>query len=250
MRPPGAQVVEEPRPAPAQRGRHHLRQWAHAPVQPALVVVQRLVHPRLERPQRAHLQREHALRRRDVAEVGGDHPGRHRAQRPVARRGGRPLRPPEVGVAEHADGPGAPRLRGDPVERVVAVGDLGAERRQLAVGAQLAPHVLRDDGVAALGEPSRDGRHEALVAGLVVRQPGQQHRPAPARARQVDVGRQPDAVSHPHRVRTGLVRNLGERPPDGAARPPRVARCDEPVGELHAGRVPTQLSYTYRDVVY
>ena len=105
-----------------------------------------------------------------LAELRAGHAWRDRAQSGVVRRGCRPLREAVIAVAPHGDTAVAPVLLRDPVDRVVAVVRLVHEQQRLALGAELAAHVLRDDAVPALHEVLGDERDERVGAVLVIRQ--------------------------------------------------------------------------------
>lgn len=143
-----------------------------------------------------------------LAEPGTGHPRRDRAQRGVAGRDGRPLGVAVVGVAPHADDPVGPLLLDQPVEGVVTVDGLVDEEQRLALGAELAPHVLDHDVVAASHEVRRDQREVGVGADLVVGQSDQDRRSRLV-PRPVDVGRQPDPVAHPHHPVLGPVVERG-----------------------------------------
>ena len=93
-----------------------------------------------------------------------------------------------------------PWLRGAPLDGVVAVVDLVAERWNSPSDAPAAARVLDDDGVAALDGAQRvlrqpDHRRRALVVGRAL----QQDRMALRRCGPVDVGVEDGAVAHRHR---------------------------------------------------
>ena len=111
--------------------------------------------------------------------------------------GREPLRGGAVGPAGHDHPAVAPRLRGDPLDGVVAVGFLGAERIELAAGREPAAHVLAHDRQPGfdrrLGvERRRRGQREAPVVGGAVQMPPDGR----ASRRTVDVGAEHDAVAH------------------------------------------------------
>ena len=143
-----------------------------------------------------------------VDEVGAGHSRDDGLQCRMPARDRRPLRVAVVGVAPHADGAVRPGLRGYPVERVVAVLDLVHERQRLALGAELAAHVLHDERVAAVGHERGDLRHERVAGALVVGKPHEDGGQAGRTRRKIDVGGQPRAVAHgDHRLlRPGIER--------------------------------------------
>ena len=126
--------------------------------------------------------------------IRGRHLGRDRGQ--VGRGGacGPPLGPTEVGAADHADLAGAPGLRGDPLDQVVAVESVERSER-IPFAFRIVPPacVCRDDHIAAFGEP---GRGFALAV-VVVRRVGENAGVRAGRsARGVDVDGEAGAVAH------------------------------------------------------
>ncbi len=138
----------------------------------------------------------------DLADAGAKPLDVHRRKSRMAERGHRrlPLRGRRApGRAELAV---RPRLLGEVVDRLVAVGDRRAENVVVAFGEEMAALVLPDVGIAALdGRENRGhvGRHAvAHVPEVeVVRGLDEHDRHLPGRIlRPVDVGRQPHAVFH------------------------------------------------------
>ena len=90
--------------------------------------------------------------RRRLAHVHGAQMGRARGREPVLRRAG-------VGAADGADVAVAPRLRGDPLNSVVAVAvntpAIVVKRNEFSVGLEAPAHILNDDAVAARREERR-----------------------------------------------------------------------------------------------
>jgi len=160
-------------------------------------VIDELVEPKV-RQVVGHVQLRHAaaprVHGREEVRAGDPRNDRFEGRMPTRHRG--PLREPEVRVAPHPDDTVRPGLGDDPVERVVAVLDLVDEGQRLALGTELAAHVLGDEHVPAVVEPGRELRHERVAATLVVGQP-YEHRRCPTRSvREVDVRRQTDSVTH------------------------------------------------------
>ncbi len=176
----------------------HLRQWPPAPVGRPLV--RDVVGPVLAEVVRA-VERRHALE--PAVEVGERHPRDDRLEGRVAGCDRGPLREAVVAVAPHADVAVRPRLPRDPVDRVVAVGDLVDERDRLALRAESPAHVLRDEGVAARDEMRGQERDPAVAAVLVVRQAHEHGRERPGAVGEVHVGGQVHAVAHRHHLLPG-----------------------------------------------
>ena len=111
-----------------------------------------------------------------------------------------------VRAAHHADLAIAPRLRGDPLDGVVAVVALprvaGVVVAAVACGFVARPDVLDDEDITALHIPVRHA--VPLGEGLVVGVADQDHRPRSGDGAavfvggRVDVGGQADAVAHRH----------------------------------------------------
>ena len=135
--------------------------------------------------------------------------------RPVVRGGLAHVHRPEVGrpgrgepvlggagvrAADRADVPVAPRLGGDPLDRVVAVAVLApavvVERDEPALRREAAAHVLDHDRIALRRE---EGRRADLALGrvvLAVGRPLEERRERPLALREVDVGAQDSPVAH------------------------------------------------------
>ena len=107
-----------------------------------------------------------------------------------------PLDERAVAAAPGADPAVAPLLAGRPGERVVSVDAVLAPGLELALRLVPAAHVRDDGGVAALREP--DAPADEALARRLVRRPLVDRRVRAARERQVDVGRERDAVAHRH----------------------------------------------------
>ena len=121
---------------------------------------------------------------------------------PGRRRG--PLREAVVGVTDHPDAPGAPRLLLDPLQGVPTVGDLVEKRLPLALGAKPASHVLDDRGEPALGDIGGELRHERVATAFVVRDTHEDRRSRErSRVGEVHVGREGDPVAHEDLVMVG-----------------------------------------------
>ena len=193
--------VVERRRAPADRRERvveHLGQRTPAPVGRPLVRV--VVGPVLAQVVRA-VERRHALE--PAVDVGERHARDDRLEGGVAGRDRSPLREAVVAVAPHADVAVRPRLPRDPVDRVVAVGDLVDERERLALRAESPAHVLRDEGVAARDEMRGQERDPAVAAVLVVRQAHEHGGERPGAVGEVHVGGQVHAVAHRHHLLPG-----------------------------------------------
>ena len=179
----------------------HLGQRPAAPVGRPLVRV--AVGPVLRQVVRA-VERRHALQ--PAVDVGDRDARDDRLQRGVPGGHGGPLREAVVAVAPHADVAVRPRLLRDPLDRVVAVVDLVDEGDRLALGAELAAHVLGDERIAARDDVRGQERHPAVAAVLVVRQ-AHEHRRERARARRAGTRRSPART--PSRIGTMCCRARG-----------------------------------------
>ncbi len=160
-------------------------------------MVDRVVEP-VHRQVLAHVERDGGVVTEQPREIRARDPGDDRLQRRVFARHGRPLRVAVVGVAPHPDVPVAPRTGGQPLERVVPVGDLRDERERLTLGAELPTDVLHHEGVSASRERRRDPVHERVPPALVVRETHQDGGPAIDAGCAVDVGRETHTVAHRH----------------------------------------------------
>ena len=150
----------------------------------------------------------------------------HRAEVGRTGRGQPVLGRPRVRAADGADVAVAPRLGGDPLDRVVAVAILApavvVERDEAALRGEAAADVLDHDGVA-LGR--EEGRRAHLALGgvvLAVGRPLEERRERPLALGQVDVGAEDRPVAHrlghvaadgELRVRAGHAWLLGEAAP-------------------------------------
>ncbi len=193
-------VVERLR-SPADRGERVVEYLGQRPARPVgrpLVGV--VVGPVLAQVVGA-VERRHALE--PAVEVGERHARDDRLEGGMAGRHRRPLREAVVAVAPHADIAVRPGLLRDPLDRVVAVGNLVDERDRLALGAEAPAHVLRHEGVAARQEMRGQRRHPAVAAVLVVRQAHEHCRERARALGQVHVGREPHAVAHRHQLLPG-----------------------------------------------
>ena len=99
-----------------------------------------------------------------------------------------PLHDPQIRAAEHTDLAVGPGLARDPVQRVVAILWLLAERIEYAFGFVAAAHVLDDHGVAVVDERTVIGRQ---VIALAIRRAHQDRR----ETRAVSEGRKTLAAS-------------------------------------------------------
>ena len=123
----------------------------------------------------------------------------HRLELRRMADGERMLHGAAVGGADGAQGPVRPRLRGDPLRRVEAVVPVVLDRRPVPFGEVSPADVLRDRDVTVPREEAGRPRGSGLAVRRAFhdrRQPG--GRGAGGGARQVDVGRQADAVAHRH----------------------------------------------------
>jgi len=115
----------------------------------------------------------------------------------VAAASGRYLDYAKVAAAPQANAAVAPLLAGNPVEGGLPIAGLVYKRREMAVGVVLAAAILHHDGVAASDEPSSGvaavlvGRH---VADAVIGRADENGGEWAWSGRQVDIGRQGDAV--------------------------------------------------------
>ncbi len=113
---------------------------------------------------------------------------------PRHRRG--PLRHAGVGRPVHADLAVRPRLRGRPLDRVVAVVDIRVDGVEVAFRAVAAAAALDDHGVTLGGDHPPEHRHEAVPG--AVRVAMHEDRMGPTRGGAEHVGAEPDAVAHRH----------------------------------------------------
>ena len=137
-----------------------------------------------------------ALVVRAVPEVVAHHARHDRLQQRMAGEGGLPLHLAEVRAAGHADVAVAPRLLADPLQRVVAVVRLvrpTARTRPRSRTGRARPGRRRRSRAAPRRSPGPCSR--LLSYGVRDRSTG--HGPSPRR--QIDVGREADAVPHRHR---------------------------------------------------
>ena len=116
----------------------------------------------------------------------------------------RPLREPEVGVADHADRAVAPGVIHEPLQRVVAIVGLVEKRFLATLRPELAAHVLDHHSEIVAVQVSGDLSHEGVAAALVVREADQDCGPTTAATgREVDVGGKAHTVAHRHHVVLG-----------------------------------------------